>query len=216
MAEFLVHNAAAVLALFGVLLGGILTGLWSFASGWIMRNRDLDLKIWEKLLDRRLAAHEAVIKLAKVLRRMVPLGRLDASREVVRAPAVMMSKEAFENWLSEFAEKSSFATTWLATPVKRELNFAQDYFVTIHTNLSGCNSQDYATVGAFVRQDFIDLSSQLEKMTYEVFLKEARKRRLADLSEWHKYPSSETRSRLQQTVLLSKWREIKASFTCGD
>jgi hypothetical protein len=39
-----------------------------------MRKRDLDLKIWEKLLDRRIAAHETVIGLAIAMRRMAPLG----------------------------------------------------------------------------------------------------------------------------------------------
>jgi len=100
-----------------------------------MRRRDLDLKIWEKFLDRRMAAHEAVIGLAIAMRRMVALGGIDPSGQVVRAPEVMMSKEAFDAWLFEFAEKSSPATTWLSTAVKRELNLVQDYLLTIHVKL---------------------------------------------------------------------------------
>jgi hypothetical protein len=46
-------------------------------------------------------------------------------------------------------------------------------------------------------------------VAFEFFLKEARKRRLNDLDEWHKYPLSETQSRLRDTVLLSKWSEIE-------
>jgi hypothetical protein len=68
--DFLLHNAAGALALPGVLVGALLTGIFSLATGWIMRNR-----------------------------------------------------------LAELAEKTSFATTWLSTSLKRELNFAQDYFV---------------------------------------------------------------------------------------
>jgi hypothetical protein len=104
MAELFTHNAAAVLALLGVLVGVIVTGGLTFANGWIMRKRDLDLKIWEKLLDRRIAAHETVIGLAIAMRRMAPLGGTDAAGELVRAPEVMMSKEAFDTWLVEFAE----------------------------------------------------------------------------------------------------------------
>jgi hypothetical protein len=93
--DFLLHNAAGALALPGVLVGALLTGIFSLATGWIMRNR-----------------------------------------------------------LAELAEKTSFATTWLSTSLKRELNFAQDYFVTIHANLSGCRSHDFAAAGALIRQDY--------------------------------------------------------------
>jgi hypothetical protein len=144
--DFLLHNAAGALALPGVLVGALLTGIFSLATGWIMRNR-----------------------------------------------------------LAELAEKTSFATTWLSTSLKRELNFAQDYFVTIHANLSGCRSHDFAAASGKT----IDLSRGLEKVGFEFFLKEARKRRLNDLDEWHKYPLSETQSRLRDTVLLSKWSEIE-------
>jgi hypothetical protein len=59
MAEFFTQNAAAVLL--GVLVGSVITGRLSFATGWIMRNRDLDLKIWEKFLDRSArTSHRAI------------------------------------------------------------------------------------------------------------------------------------------------------------
>jgi hypothetical protein len=216
MAEFFTHNDTAVLALLGVLVGAIVTGGITFATGWIMRKRDLDLKIWEKFLDRRIAAHETVIGLAIVMRRMVALGGIDSAGEVARAPEVMTSKDAFDAWLVEFAGKSSPATTWLSTAVKRELNLAQDYFVTIHANLSGSAPDAFPTVGVLVRQDFIDLSSKLEKAAFEFFTKEAWNLRLTDLNDWHKHPRQLTESRLQDTVLLSKWAEIKASLACRD
>src|ERR1035441_8909209 len=121
------------------------------------------------------------------MRFMCPLGKVDRG-EVIRAPQVMMSKEAFNDWFAEFSKSSGPATTWLSTPVKRELNFVQDYFVTLHTNLSEASSEHFATVGSFIRQDFIDLSSSLEKTAFEFFKTEARELRLSDLTEHHKYP----------------------------
>jgi hypothetical protein len=53
MAEFLNHNATAVFSLIGVLAGGIL----SFLASWLLRRRDLQMKIWERFLDRRISAH---------------------------------------------------------------------------------------------------------------------------------------------------------------
>jgi hypothetical protein len=50
MADFPAHNAAGVFALLGIFLGALLTGTYSLVTGWILRSRDLDLKIWEKIL----------------------------------------------------------------------------------------------------------------------------------------------------------------------
>jgi hypothetical protein len=154
------------------------------------------------------------VGLALKMRIMCPLGKVDCG-EVVRAPQVVISKEAFDDWFGEVSEKSAPATTWLSTPVKRELNFVQDYFVTLHTNLSEVSSEHFATVGSFIRQDFIDLSSQLEKAAFEFFKAEARELRLNDLTEHHKYQHEETISRLQKTVLLGRWKEIQAIIQSG-
>jgi hypothetical protein len=218
MADFFTHNStlgAAIIALAGVLVGGLLSAVFTFLNAWVMRTRDLDLKLWERFLDRRITAHEAVVGIALKMRLTRSFGGIDSSGEVVRAPQIMVSKDAFDDWLGEFAEKSTPATTWLSTAVKRELNFAQDYFVTLHTNLSGVPSAHFAAVGAFVRQDFIDLSSSLEKTAFEFFKAEARELRLNDLTEHHKYPLQETKTRLQNTVLLSRWTEIQGMIQSG-
>jgi hypothetical protein len=144
-----------------VALGAILTGGFALLNSWVMRNRDLNLKLWERFLDRRITAHETVVGLALKMRFMCPLGPVHGG-EVVRAPQVMLSKEAFDEWLAEFSQSSVPATTWLSTSVKRELNFVQDYLVTVHTNLAGASSEQFPIVGAFIRQDFIDFSSSLK------------------------------------------------------
>jgi hypothetical protein len=201
----------AILSLIGVLSGALIGGGLSFWGTWVAPKRALDLKIWEKLLDCRITAHENVVRLALQMRNMEALGKPDSQDELPRAPQVMMSKEAFFNWLNTFAQESGPASTWLATPVKREVNFVQDYFVMLHTYLSEISSDDdFATVGNLIRQDFIDLSANLEKVAFKFFEVEARKLHLNDLSEWHKFPLEETRSRLGKTVLLQNLAKIRA------
>ena len=212
MAELLKNGA--VIALIGVFIGAVLTGAFSLLNAWVTRNRDFNLKLWERFLDRRITAHETVVSLALKMRFMCPLGTVQAG-EVVRAPQVMMSKEIFADWLAEFSQSSAPATTWLSTPVKRELNFIQDYFVTLSTNLSQASSERFPIVGAFIRQDFIDLSSSLEKKAVQFFETEGRKRRLNDLKEHHKYPLEETTSRLHKTVLLAKWQDVEKLIQTG-
>jgi hypothetical protein len=200
-----------ITALAGVFVGG---GI-SFLTAWAMRDREWNLKIWEKFLDRRFTAHEDIVGLALTMRFVCPLGRVDSSGELIRAPQVLMSKEAFDEWLVQFAQKSGPATTWLSTPVTRELNFVQDYFVTLQTQLSELSPAHFPIVGSFIRQDFIDLSSKLEKTAFKFFQADARKLRLNDLTEHHKYPLEETKRRLQKTVLLSRWNEIRLLIESG-
>ena len=210
MPEFLKQNATAILALLGVVVGSLLTGGFALWKDWILRNRDFDLKVWERFLDRRMTAHEAVLDVAIKMRVMVSSGKVETPGEISRAPQLMMSKEAFHDWLFDFAEKSGTATTWLSTPVKMELNFVQDYFVTLNTHLSEAPSERFAAEGSFIRQDFIDLSSALEIKAFEYFKAEARELRLNNLTEHHKYPLAETKRRLQKTVLLARLAEIKS------
>ena len=213
MEEFLTHNVAAFLALAGVLVGGLVTGGISLLNAWVMRNRDFQLKLWEKLLDRRIMAHEAVLEISLKMRFMVSFQRFDSEGELVRAPLVMRSKEEFDEWLGEFAEKSLPATTWLSTAVRRELNFVQDYLVTLHTKLADVPPQHCATLGIFIRQDFIDLSTELEKTAFKFFESEVQTLRLNDLTDWHKYPREETDKRLQNTALMRRWSEIAMSLS---
>jgi hypothetical protein len=203
--EFISNNAAAVVGLAGALVGAILT----YFTQWLLRRRDLDLRLWEKFLERRISAHENVVGLALKMRVMTPLGEFDSEGDIPRGPEVMVTREAFDDWLREFARVSAPATTWLSTASKRELNFVQDYLVTVHTNLSNVASECFLQVGALIRQDFIDLSSSLEKATFQFFESEARKLHLGDLAEHHKYALEETKRRLGDTVLLSKWKEIQ-------
>lgn len=210
MAEFLAHNVNAVFGLIGVLVGVLVSGAIQFLTSWALRNRDLHLKIWERFLDRRISAHDKVVGLAMKMRVMVTLGAFDPDGELARAPRLMSSKETFDEWLTEFANESVPATTWLATAVKRELSFVQDYMVTLHTHLSPVPSEHFLKVGRFIRQDFIDLSSNLEKIAFEFFKLDSRKLNLGDLTEHHKYVREETERRFQGTVMMGKWAEFHA------
>ena len=209
MVELFKQNTPAIIALLGVVVGSLLTGGLAHWNAQAMRRRDLDLKLWERFLDRRITAHETIVAVALKMRVMVSAFEVDSCGELLRAPQVMISKEELDHWISEFAQTVLPATTWLSTSVKREIYFVQDYLATLNTKLSGVPSEHFAAVGSFVRQDFIDISDRLEKAAFEFFKAEARELRLNDLTEHHKYPLEETNRRLQNTVLLGRWKEIQ-------
>jgi hypothetical protein len=203
---FLQQHAAAIFGLVGAFGAGIL----SFVASWLLRKRDYDLRLWDKLLERRIRAHENVIAVALEMRVMVTLGGLDAKGDVLRAPQVLVSKEAFEEWFTRAVATAVEASTWLSTDAKREVNYLQDYLVTLHQNISALPSEAYLKIGTVIREDFIALSSSVERTAYSFFKKDIRCLRLSDFSEWHKYPREETERRLKGSRLLQAWDEIGA------
>ena len=204
--KLLETNASAIFGLLGALGGGIL----SYVATSLQKRRDFNLQMWGKLFDRRISAHEKVIAVAVEMRVMVALGGVDANGEVRRAPQVLISKEEFERWFTRFTHLTLEGTTWLTTDTKREVNFAQDYLVTLHMNLANVPSDRYLEVGELVRQDFIDLSSSLEKRAFEYFEEGIHKLRLDSLDKHHKYKRPETERRLGLTFLVKKHQQIQA------
>ncbi len=202
--QFLQQNSSAVFGLAGALGGGLL----SFIATSFHKRQDFDLQIWGKLYERRIAAHERVIKLAIEMRIMIVTGDIDETGELRRSPRALASKEDFEAWLIQFSQLTLEGATWLTTSAKRELNFVQDYLATLHMHLVSVPSQNYSSVGELIRQDFIDLSSSLEKKAYEFFIQDIKKLRLNSLNDWHKYQRKETEQRLETTALLSRIEEI--------
>lgn len=211
--QFITENASAIFALLGALGGGLL----SFIGSFLLKKRDFNLRLWDKLIERRIKAHEIVMALAVEMRVMVAIGGVDKNGEVRRAPQVLLSKEEFERWFTRFTQLSMEGTTWLTTDAKRELNFAQDYLVTLHQNISGIPSEKYLAVGEVIRGDFVDISSSLEKKAFEFFESGIHQLKLDSLEKWHKYKRPVTESRLKQTALLRDWETIsKAAVTDSD
>lgn len=204
MGEFVRQHASAIFGLLGALGGGLL----SFSASWFLRKRDHQLELWGKLLERRIQAHEKVIEVALQMRVVFGVGGLDEDGGVLRAPSVLSCREAFEQWFQYAMEQSGAVSTWLSVAAKRELNFVQDYLVTLHVHLSGVPSELYPKAGLIVRQDFIDLSSELERKAFSFFRHEMWCLKLTDLESWHKYPQGETEPRLKATQLLQRWQDI--------
>jgi hypothetical protein len=206
LSQFLRENASAVFALLGAAGGGF----FSFLGSWLLRKREYDLRLWEKLLDRRVSAHEAVILTALEMRGVVPSGRVDKQGEAIRAPTVLQSKEIFEDWFQRAQNRTAAGTTWLTIMAKRELNFLQDYLLTLYMHLQKVPSSLYPLVGVIVKDDFIKLSGQLEKCAFDFFESDIHRLKAADLHSWHKYPREETQRRLKETNLISRCEEIAA------
>lgn len=109
--EFIDSNASAVFGLLGALGGGLV----SFLASWLLKKREYNLRLWDRLLERRIKAHENVIRVALEMRVVVPLGETEENGEAARAPQVLRSREDFNQWLIQFTQLTLEGSTWLTT-----------------------------------------------------------------------------------------------------
>ncbi len=209
MNQFIQDNISAIFALIGTFVGAALT----FYGMWVLQRTEAKTRLLEKMLDKRIAAHEQVIQLAQSMRLMVSLGRFDKSGELMRTPNILTSKATFEDWIHTFSQTCASTTTWLSIEVVRELNLVQDYVLTLYENLRSVNADCYPEIGAVIRQDFIDFSQKLELLAHQYFTNDLTKFRMNDIRAWHKYKPGETQNRLSETAFMSKIDEINSVVT---
>lgn len=196
--QFLNENASAVFGLLGALGGGFL----SFIASLLLKRREFSLQLRSKIVDRQIAAHERILKLAQDMRVMVSTGILGKDGEIARGPRILLSKEEFESWFARFTEEQLDGSTWLTTGTKREVAFVQDYLATLHMHLVNVPSDRYFDLALLIRQDFIDLSDSLEKAAFSFFESGIRRAKADSLSAWHKYKRPVTERRLLSTALI--------------
>jgi len=204
MEQIIRDNANAIFALLGVLSGAILT----FFGTWTLQNQEAKTRLLEKILDRRIQAHENMIELAKLFRGVTILGFVETDGDLARTPIVMASKESFDEFLSKFYRTGMENSTWLSTEVVREYNFVQDYLINLYEFVQNVDSENFSEVGRLIRQDFIEFSGNLEKKSFNFFTGDLTKFKLNDLSQWHKYPLKTTNKRLEQTQFFKKRDEL--------
>jgi hypothetical protein len=206
--QFLNANASAVFGLLGALGGGIL----SFVASLLLKRREFSLQLRSKIIDKQIAAHESILKLAQDMRVMGSVGTRDIDGEISRGPCILLSKNAFEEWFTRFTEQQLAGSTWLTTRTKREVAFVQDYLVTLHMCLVEVPSEKYFDLAQLIRQDFIDLSSSLEKAAFSFFESGIHRGKLDSLSARHKYKRPITERRLTNTALIQNIAAFKSAY----
>lgn len=205
--DLLENNVSAVFALAGTVIGVGLT----FLTTWLLKRRDLQLRLLEKVLERRVDAHEQVIMVTKLLRSMQGLGYTEAPGRVARTPCFLVSRETYLESANHLSTVMASSSTWLAVEVTRELYLLQDYIVNLDMLLTE-NEVDtiyYPVIGSILRNDFIDFSSRLEKLAFTYFQGDLLRLKMNNLDDWHKYPLEETTRRLEETDLWKKREQIQ-------
>lgn len=184
-------------AVYGVLSGVCLTLLGT----WFLKLREYELRLWDKLIDRRINAHDNVIRASHELRKTCPIGGRNEDNQIKRIPYVLQSLEIFEDFFTNFTTETLSDSSWLTLKTRRELNFVQNYLVNVHEKITNLSDTDLEKLAETVHSDFIGLSSSLEKIAYSFYEKEVLQLKIGNLKDQHNYDYDITLKRLGQTRL---------------
>ena len=204
MEEFLSDNATALFALVGVLAGSLATGLLNRS----IKKQEAKLRLTEKLLDKKLEAHESLITIVNWIRTMVLLGGQDEMGELRRCPFIMKSQENKNDFLSLFTEMQNKHDRWFSANVKREISLFMDYFVNVNEHSKDSTDVALQNAGVIIRNDFIDFALSLENCAHEFFNKDMLKLKYKTDRRWHKYPKDETLEKLDQTEFFKNKSKV--------
>lgn len=181
------------------MIGTAIGAAIAFVREYTLKNKELKIKLWEKIIDRRIHAHEVVLDFSKTLRKMIRLDKTNEKGRVEAYPEILTSKETYDDWHTHFLQTFGDVSTWLSTDLTRELNLLQDYMINLEGFLRLIDQTKYHILGSQIRFDFIAFSSTIEKLAFEFFRKDLHKLKLNDLTSWHKYAPHITTERLHQT-----------------
>lgn len=204
MAEFLINNASAVFALLGALSGAIVTGVINFS----LKKRETKLRITEKLLDKKLDAHETLIEITNVIRSMALLGGKDHDNELKRSPLIMQSRKNMDDFLTELMKVQTKADRWLSAAAKREVSLFLDYFVNLNEYARNSSDTALQEAGVLVRNDFLDFALRLENCAHDFFNRDLMKLKFRTDRGWHKYPKEKTLEELGETELFKQKQKV--------
>jgi len=197
----------ALIAFGGVVIGGTITGITNF----IITKKSTQLRLVEKIFDKRIQAHEEVLKIPQALNTMINTYQVDDFNNIISYPFILNSLADYEIFKNVIYESTIKNMHWLDIELIRELNYLQDYIATLDLNIKELPESQYIKIGLIIKQDFIGLSMALNKQIEKFFEINIYSVNANPSKGHHKYPLQETMGRLNST-LLSKNKDFFATI----
>lgn len=196
----------SIIGFAGVILGTLITSVINIQ----LKTKETRLRVIEKIFDKRIDAHDKILALVKDVRTVVSIDRVDNESNIIGYPLILNSRDYFQDFKLQYAVVIQQNGHWLNAKLVRELNFFQDYLLSLNTIISEAKSIDYPQIGLIVKQDFIDSATSIENIAFEFFRHDIYKMSINKHDEWHKYPKRETLERLKKMKLYTCQKEIEA------
>lgn len=201
--ELLKNHFTGVLAVSSTLLGVIISQFFNLRS----KRLEYGLRVSDKILEKRLKAHEEILQLSKLMRsitskdeqKALETGRLETY------PIIFNSKQAYVDFMTRFQEVVNRNSHLLSIDLFRKINFIQDYLVTFKLWFQFTVSDDYPEIGKIIKDDFIDFSKDLERDVMIFFEKGAYiPKYVGKVNEYHKFSEDKTGKMLNNTLLFKR------------
>lgn len=202
---FLQKNASAIFALLGVISGSLLAGIF----GYLSKSRETKLRITEKVVDRKLQAHDNLIDFLGQIRTMVLLGGWDGENELKRTPLIMIGQQELSDFLVNFSNMRNSSERWFSFGLKREISLFLDYVVSLNELVRTASDEMLQEIGGLIRYDFIEFALKIESSAHDFINKDLLSLDHKTDMKWHKYKPDETIKRLGDTRLFKLRDTIK-------
>lgn len=203
---------SAIIALSGVIIGALINNFFN----WNIKRRETQLKLIEKQVDKKIQAYENVLTIAKALRMVITTYKTDSNSNLITYPSVLENKNNFSELIHSFSSIVNTYSHWLDIETIRELYFVQDYLATLSQSVENVNDKKMQTLGLIIKQDFIDLSSSLEKIILESYQNKITNLGVKKINGWHKYKKDETLKRLNGLILMRDKDKIQTILNDGN
>lgn len=207
LVEFLERNASAIFALLGAISGSLLTGLF----GYISKSKETRLRVTEKIVDRKLQAHDNLMDLIGLIRAMVLLGGWDSESELKRTPQAMLGQQEFSDFLVNYSNMRNSSERWFSSGLKREISLFLDYIVNLKELVRTASDEQLREIGSLIRYDFIVFAARIEDSAHVFINEDLLKLNHKTDRKWHKFKPKDTIKQLNDTRLF-KLRETIESM----
>lgn len=198
---------APIIGLIGLIIGSILTFL--FSSN--LKSKETKLKISEKLIDKRIDAHEHVLKLAKLMRSSHTENQFNSEKGLITYPLVFLSEDNYRDWRVKYFSVTNEYSHWLSTPVLNELFYIQDYLVNLDETLENVHKENFKPIGIILKIDFIEMATNLERQVVKYFEKGWENLSIKKKGNY-KLPKKDTLKRLKNSNFTKRYLEISKYF----
>jgi hypothetical protein len=193
-------------------VGVIIAAFLAFFSSSFLKKKETLLKISEKILDKKLEAHENVLQLAKYLRSTISDNKFTVEMELITYPMILANKENYLDWKKDLFIKSNSNSHWLSNDVIKEIYFIQDYFANLDKTLENIPDENIEKIGIILKNDFINLSNNLEKTIVKYFEKGWKDLKTISNNEKYKLPKKISLERLENYNLSKRHLEMSKYF----
>ncbi|MGE9042976.1 hypothetical protein ACO2KM_15020, partial [Leptospira interrogans] len=189
------------MTLFGIILGCFLT----FLSQYILSKRQIKVKFIEKIVENKIKAYDELYYLLKILK-SIDINRIDDSlnqeEALVRYPIVLKDFNTFLVYCNEVTSTYNKYSHLFSIDLIRLFNFLQDYLINLEIIIKKYNPEQIIEIGINIKKDFIDLSSEFDKIMYKFYNNDIYKLKInIDINKWHKFKKYETNMKLKKTLL---------------